>query len=75
MGDRLSRKLERRPRASFDFVSQGRFQKAAELQRLRVRARAPLHARLPQVFCDALSANGMAHCMRVHVRALHARER
>ncbi len=36
MGERAARKLQRQPRASFDFVSQGRFQKQAELQRLRV---------------------------------------
>ena len=37
MGERAARRLQRQPRASFDFVSQGRFQKAAELQRLRAR--------------------------------------
>ncbi len=38
IGDRLLNKLQRRPKASFDFVQEGRFQKQAELQRLRVRA-------------------------------------
>jgi hypothetical protein len=36
IGDRLLNKLQRRPRASFDFVQEGRFQKQAELQRLKV---------------------------------------
>ena len=36
IGDRLLKRMERRPRGSFDFVQEGRFQKQAELQRLRV---------------------------------------
>lgn len=36
LGDRLLRKQERRPRSNFDFVQEGRFQKQAEMQRLRV---------------------------------------
>lgn len=36
LGDRLLNRVERRPRASFDFVQQGRFEKQAEAMRLKV---------------------------------------
>jgi hypothetical protein len=38
IGNRALRRLERRPRASLQFVEEGRFQKQAETARLRVRA-------------------------------------
>lgn len=36
IGDRLLNKTLRRPRASFDFVQHGRFEKQAEAMRLKV---------------------------------------
>lgn len=42
IGNRGLRRLERRPRASFQFVEEGKLQKQAELGRLRVGA--PCHA-------------------------------
>jgi hypothetical protein len=36
MGDRLLNKVERRPRANFEFVQHGRFERQAEAMRLKV---------------------------------------
>ena len=62
LGDRAARKLDRRRRPGFDFVQEGRFQKQAEMQRLKVIPR-HLDLHCPVSVGAVLTAQKTARCM------------